>query len=252
MKLKQTFKYNFFETLKPFLIACGFFTLLQIMPLIFMSWEEPNTVISSSGFDFAILICAMIMSISSVNEGVPMMLQNGISRRTLYVSKLGWTVVFSALFAVAFNVINFVVCGLFAIFGYGDSYIIESVFTELYCPGNPVLSVENFHICLLLLFTSLLFMVALGTFIGLISNRLGKFGKVALFAGIPCVTFIVLPILDTIFFNEQLMYRIAKFIADAFGILTGQFLNGVGCFAVLFVVFAVATYFVMRKMPLKK
>lgn len=252
MKLKQTFKYNFYESFKPFLIACGILTLLQIMPLFFMPWEKPGTEISSGGFDFAILIIALVMAISTVNEGLPMMLQNGVSRRTLYVSKLGWSIVFSVLYTIAFMVINLITMGLFTLLGYGDSYIIETIFTQIYCPDNVALSFANLHICLILFFAATLFTVALGTFIGLISNRLGKFGKVAIFAGIPCVFFIVLPIIDVTFFNEQLMYRIFKFIADVFGVFTGQYMNGVGCFAVLFVVFAVATYFVMRKMPLKK
>ena len=252
MKLKQTFKYNFFESFKPFLIACGLLAFLQIMPLFFMPWEKPGTVMSSGGFDFSVLIVALVMAISTVNEGLPMMLQNGISRRTLYVSKLSWTVVFSVLYTVASMVISLIAMGLFSILGYGDSYIIETVFTQLYCPNNPALSFANLHIYLSLFFVATLFVVALGTFIGLLSNRLGKYGKVAIFAGIPCAFFIVLPIIDITFFNEELMYRIFKFIADVFGVFTGQYLNGVGCFAVLFVVFAVATYFVMRKMPLKK
>lgn len=251
MKLKQTFKYNFFETIRPCLVACGVLTLLQIMPLFFMHLEEPGTVISSGGFDFSILIIALIFSIASVNEGLPMMLQNGISRKTLYVSKLGWTVVFSALYTAMFIVINIIVMGLFTLLGYGDSYIIETVFTKIYC-SDAALSLANVHICLVLLFAATLFMVALGTFIGLISNRLGKYGKVAIFAGIPCAFFIVLPIIDTVFFNEQLMYHIFKFIANVFGVFTGQYWNGVICFAVLAVAFAVGSYFVMRKMPLKK
>ena len=252
MKLKQTFKYNFFESFKPFLIACGLLTLLEILPLFFMAFEEPGTVMSSGGFDFSILIIAFVMAISAVNEGVPMMLQNGISRRTLYVSKISWTVVFSVLYTVAFMVINLITLSLFTLLGYGDSYIIETVFTQLYCPNNSALSFENLHICVSLFFVATLFFVALGTFIGLVSNRLGKYSKIAIFAGIPATFFVVLPIIDVTFCNEQLMYNIFTFLGKAFGIFSCQFLNGVGCFAIMFVVFAVASYFVMRKMSLKK
>ncbi len=252
MKIAKTLKYQFLDCAKVLLVITCVSFVFHLLPILFARFDGVDDFISSSGYDLMMLVFAFVLGFSMVSEGLPFMLQCGVSRKTQFVTKCVSTVAFSVILATIYFVVTFVSVFVIELFNFGFRYEITSLFAQIYSDSELLNSWNNQLITWVMTFAGSMFTLAFGSLVGTLNYRLTKTAKMVIFLGVPVTLLIVFPLIDLYLFQGELMGTVAKFIATVFGILNGQFMWGFGCLCLLFVVISVALYFVMRKIPVKK
>lgn len=213
MKAKACFLYQIFDLrwavlIYYFIIFC--LTLLANYSVITLmaststgaTTEEHNVIMSGITSSSAIFI--FIVGLNSFTENFRFSLQNGVSRKTLFFTRL-CTAGVTALFM---GVMDQIIHSLLSLVGqrFNTRWLSVSLFQQLYpqAYGSPV---QGFFLSALFGFCLLLFMANTGYAIVMLFYRLNKLGKVLVGAGVPVVLLFGIPAitaLDTLYFGERL------------------------------------------------
>lgn len=210
MKAKACFLYQILDLRWAVLIyylAIFCLTLLTNISVVSMtsslSIAGEHTVIMS-GLTFASGIFIFIVGLNSFTESFRFALQNGVSRRTLFLTRLataGATALFMGLVDQLFH-------SLVSLAGQNLSsgWMSLSLFQQLYPQawGNPV---QGFFLSVVFGFCLLLFMANAGYAVVMLFYRLNKLGKVLVGAGVPALLIFGIPVLkavDSMYFGERL------------------------------------------------
>jgi hypothetical protein len=220
MNLKSVVKYQILDG--KIAIPVFYLVVLSVMVLLFVSVAEPGegSSASISGLEMATIIFLFIVGLNAFRETFRMMIQNGISRKTMFKGFVFMTLVLSA----GMSLVNVILLWIGkAMMAANDNIVFMSLFEQLYAiryEGNtsilqPVLEGLLFTICLSA--AAMMF----GYFITTMYYRLNKAGKIVVSVGVPALLIIGLPIFDAVVTNGLIHRSLWRFISFAFGFLNG-------------------------------
>lgn len=91
-----------------------------------------------------------------------------------------------------------------------------------------------------------------GYFLAILFYRSGKAGRLCIAAGLPVFTFVVLPPLVVFYRNTPFMQGLWKFFRLILGLDNGNPFYLIGTCVVVFLLFSVFSFLLMRKVPLRR
>jgi hypothetical protein len=220
MNLKSVVKYQILDG--KIAIPVFYLVVLCVMALLLVSVSEigEGSSASISGLEMASIIFLFIVGLNSFRETFRMMMQNGVSRKTMFKGYIFTALVLS----VGMSVINMVLLWIGkAMTAANHNVVYTSLLEQLYAPRysgsvdsiRPVLEGLLFMICLSI--AAMMF----GYFITAMYYRLTKAGKIAVSVGVPAVLIVGLPIFDAVVTNGLIYRATRQLVSFAFGFQNG-------------------------------
>ncbi len=253
MNILSSYKFQVKSHIKPIIIFFAIITALYIIDIaasIFEASVSGSIKIDISGQEMALFIFIFVMGISIFSENFHMLVQNGISRKSMYIGRLAAVLTVSAVCTV----VNFVISELFKLVLAGNSNFSSISISEIlykdYFAGTGYTTVMFTD--LLLIFSLCVALTSVGYFIATLMYRLPKYGKFLFWGALWAVCVIVMPALEYLFFDGAIIDALFKFVLFTTGIGSGNpFVMSVSC-GVVFAVFSAATWLILCKLPVKK
>jgi len=247
--LTAAFKYQIKDNIKAivifYCIVCAVIVLISIGTATITT--SGNSTMG--GLDTSTSIFIFIAGIVSFKEPFRMLMQNGVSRKTMMKSKILSALVITFFMAVCTTVLMLIGKALTSSM---ENYNVLSTYEQTYvlkAAGQSGFMVQLYSF--IFNFLQYLAVFILGLFVALIFYRCGKAGKIAVGAGVPVTLFLVLPIIDSIFFKMKVTKSILKFFDFAFGITAGKPWAAFISFAVLAVLGLGLSWLLMRRADIR-
>lgn len=247
MKLKQSIRYQLADFIGPVIVYYGVVVALHVVACL--AWIfTPATIHLGGGLTVFSGLFLFICGLCSFHDNLPMHLQNGVSRKTMYTAWLVVTVIVSAAMAAADTVLATLIDLLNLPIWRGSSNMFLSLF-DLEGMGfgatfvNTLFSFPFSFVLLALLMT-------LGYFIVVFFYRLpvklrivvGACAGFVLFFGVPGVK-----ILDTNLLGEGLRAFFRQYLEPVLEFLRENPFALMGTWAVAAVVLAAVTWLILRR-----
>lgn len=189
----------------------------------------------TTGMSSITAIYMFVAGLCSFKENFGMSLQNGVSRRSMFIARLATTAALSAILAVVDEVLTYILILPYKIIGVDA--VSRSLYVSIFGTMDNVLLQT---ICSVAFgFFVLMAASAAGYFITIMFYRLNKLGKILVGAGVPFLFMFVLPIALELM-GPQLMMSIGSAVSSAI-----EFMVSLPHHAMLssFIFFAVASGF---------
>jgi len=181
---RETFKSAKIFTLIILLLTAFFFTI----SLIFSDSEGTVT----NGLDMSIIIYSFILGLTAYSSYVKMLFQNGISRKTTWLSITSVFIMLSIAFSVIFVLLFEILTVLFGLY---SNIIFTSFSADLVGRFFPNMNyILGVLLKILITFVCLLFAGEIGFATGTLFKILNKKWKIIIFAGVPALLLVVFPI----------------------------------------------------------
>ncbi|WP_322181843.1 hypothetical protein [Neglectibacter caecimuris] len=261
MQIYSSFRYQLFSHKKDLLVYYLILVGMQVLaylvsiPLTLVSAGNGGLVItSSSGISAISCIFLLVAGICSFRESFSMALQNGVSRRNLFFGRLCASAALCLIMAMIDEASTLLLrlAGLLPGVQTESFSLLETVFSSALSGLSPVLvafAAVPFSFCLLLAFG------ALGYFISTLFYRLNKLGKLLIGIGSALLLLVGLPGVFELYDHYPqwpLWPVLGKALFSFFHLAFGAPWNaGVSCL-ILFGVFSLFTWLLMRRAELKK
>ncbi len=256
MNILSSYKFQVKSHIKPIIVFFAIITALDIIGAaasiasMFEASVSGSVEIDISGQEMALFIFAFVMGISIFSENFHMLVQNGISRKSMYIGRLATVLTVSAVCTV----VNFVILKLFELVSIGNCNISSESFSAMlyndYFAGANFLT--GMFTDVLLTFSLCVALTSVGYFIATLMYRLPKYGKFLFWGALWAVLMIVMPVLEYYFFDGAIWNALFNFVLFAMGISSGNpFVMTASC-GIVFAVFSAATWFILCKLPVKK
>lgn len=216
MNILTPVRYHLWQNKRALFIFYGIIYVIYAMAVVAtLTISSISGPVSMSGIEFASMIFIFILGLSSFSESFGMFLQNGMSRRTLFISTAYSFVIVAAIMA-AVDSIN----GLLANF----AFKYQGMFLQTYHPrygetAGSALQVFEGLLWYLFLY-SLLAMI--GLFIGTLYYRMDKRQKILVSVGVPTLALVFLPLFNRIVTNGALFSAIGNFLYFVQGFESGH------------------------------
>lgn len=197
MNLKSAVKYQVLDG--KVAIPVFYLVVLCVMALLLVSTSDlgPGGYVNIGGFEMGTIIFLFILGLNAFRETFRMMIQNGVSRKTMFLS----FVILALVLPLGMSCLNEILLGIGKAMTSGnDNVTLQSAFEQIYAPryienlGTMQVVLEG------LLFTICVSAAAmmLGYFITTMYYRLNKAGRIAVSVGVPAILIIGLPIFDAV------------------------------------------------------
>lgn len=254
MNILSSYKFQVKSHIKSIVILFAIITALDIIDIaasIFAS-VSGSVEIDISGQEMALFVFIFVIGISIFPENFHMLVQNGISRKSMYIGRLATVLTVSAICAAVNLAISKLYELVFALLG-NSSFSSESFSAMLY---NDYFAGADFltgmFTDVLLTFSLCVALTSVGYFIATLMYRLPKYGKFLFWGALWAVLMIVMPALEYLFFDGAIWNALFNFVLFAMGISSGNpFVMTASC-GIVFAVFSAATWFILCKLPVKK
>lgn len=105
MKLKQSIRYQLADFIGPVIVYYGIVVAVHILFFLIHNFVNPNMMYLGGGISGFSMVFLFICGLCSFHDNLPMHLQNGVSRKTMYTAWLVVTVIVSAAMAAADTVL---------------------------------------------------------------------------------------------------------------------------------------------------
>lgn len=249
MNLRPAYKYRFCDMVK----GIGFFYAIMVVVMTsvicLVSFEVSNgSNVSGSfaAFVFAATIALFVMGITTIREDMRLMLQNGIGRRTIFVTELLVVLSVSLLLAVAGELL--IAIGQ-AVTASRSDFFITDLYQILYTDGiNFNLALGEHFESIALAFGIYMCANLAGMFISLLFYRLNKMWTLIVAIGVPLLLIIGLPMLLT-------RGSAGRFLESVFGMMLEFALSSpwalLLCFLLAAVLIGIVNWLMMRRAPVK-
>ena len=250
--VKTAVKYRLEESRKS--IAVFYIVIIALTALLGFGatgLANGNTTLTLSvgGLESATIIFAFVLGVTSFRENFRMMLQNGLSRRTVFISSL----ISDLLLSVALSLIAAIVNGMAALLISERQIVFISLMQQVYSGRyaghgyNPQIWGESF------LFFFIVFAAALiaGHCISVLYFRMNRAGRIAFSAGVPSFLFIVLPMFDAIVTKGAITSFLGSTFLRAMGIGTQNPYMGMASSLIVVAVFSGIMWLLMRRAVVK-
>lgn len=100
MKLKQSIRYQLADFIGPVIVYYGIVVAVHILFFLIHNFINPNMMYLGGGMSSFSMVFLFICGLCSFHDNLPMHLQNGVSRKTMYTAWLVVTVIVSASMAL--------------------------------------------------------------------------------------------------------------------------------------------------------
>lgn len=257
MKLKQTLRWQLCDMRAPLLIFYAIFFAVLFMNFtgvlsVKLNIDLPGEFHGSVvGIELCSLIFLFIVGICYLGESLPLLMQNGVSRRTVFlgtilsqtVIALGMACLDRALAYLLYRVLTLIDAPVGAI----------SLFDLLY--GPPLLSYDPTYFTLRTLIPGIGFyfsFLAIGMLIWCIYARLHKRGRIAISIAVPVILIYGLAILDKYIIPGAVLNALRHFVDWSVTLGVELPFAALGLELALTVVLWGGSWLLLRRMPLKK
>ena len=244
-----SYKYQLSDTKRSIIIYYCVILALLILMSVSMVTVTSSSNVTLSGMDFATVVFLFVIGLVSFKEPFKMLIQNGVSRKSMFISKILTALTITLIMSVADKIIM-IVCRTFA--SHMDGTIYNSMFEQVYnafLHGKPgILIHADIFIYNFVLY---LMMFALGTLITLVFYRMNKAGKIALGVGIPVFFSFIFPIIDTLLLHNKLSHAISHFINFALGIYNCNPYAAMITFTISSILFFALSWLLIRRAVIK-
>lgn len=255
MNIKAAYRYqiddNKFSTIIYYLIIVCIYVFLYSSMAITLNANDSTTITGQfSGIELATAIFAFVAGLNSFKEIFRMLMQNGISRKTLFISRCYTVITYAAIMAVSDKLLYIIFKGLSLTTDGSLEYL--SLYELIYCSKPTQLNDLGFHIMSLLFqFTLYLAAMAVGYLIRLIEYRLNRLGRIALNVSVPVLLVLVLPIFDSSVTNGRIFTTLGNVFQFCYGFTTKNSLCGALTQALMFLAFSFFSWLLIRRAPIK-
>jgi len=249
MNIMPAFRYRLAEAVKGALIFFGIMVLSMtgVTSVIFYIGIQGGHISGNfSGFGIAAAIMMFVIGICTIREDLRLMLQNGMGRRTVFVTEL-LTIVTVALLLAALGEL-LVIAGQAVTSGWSNYYITD-IFQIVYFSEMGAHLTLTAHIASMACFFALYVCANLaGMFFSLLFYRLNKAWTIIVAIGAPLLLIFGLP--NLLFWRGNpsfLSTALTKLFAFSFSTPWTLLLT----FAVCAVLIAVVNWLMLRRAPVK-
>lgn len=215
MNLKAAYRYQLTEFKNSVLVYYLVVVLVVLFFGVTVSFADDSQFHSSGGIEMSTVIFLFVVGLNSFKETFLMLLQNGISRKTMFFGKLSAAAILCTVMMVIDRVLVSIIIG---IIGENKSFRISGLYEEFFYKRMKELDFLQRNLEGIL-FTLCFYILAFsfGYFITTAYYRMNKAAKIAVSVGLPVSIFFVLPVVDSTITNG----RISRFIAYMFGTVLG-------------------------------
>lgn len=249
MKYKKSLKYNLSGTLRPvviFYIIIALILLFSLFGLITITNGSSNS--SMSGMELSTAIFIFVLGLNSFKESVLMMIQNGVSRKTFFLSSIASFVILCFIMSAIDRVISLL--AKFAV-SFSDQVSYSSLFENMYQSkiagmSGAAVNLESFLLSLCLY----LAMATVGFFITISYYRMNKSLKVAVSVGVPVGVSVVLPLVDQIA-KGSISKAMMRALDFAMGFSSQRPFHAMATFLLTFVIFSGLSWLMVRKVTVR-
>lgn len=248
MKLKQSIRYQLADFIGPVIVYYGIVAAVHILFFLLHHFVNPNMMYLGGGISGFSMVFLFICGLCSFHDNLPMHLQNGVSRKTMYTAWLVVTVIVSAAMAAADTVLATLIDLLNLPIWRGSSNMFLSLF-DLEGMGfgatfvNTLFSFPFSFVLLALLMT-------LGYFLVVFFYRLPVKLRIVVGACAGFLLFFGLPgakILDTNLLGEGLRAFFRQYLEPVLEFLWENPFALMGTWAVAAVALAAVTWLILRR-----
>jgi len=237
MKILSSIKYQLNDSCRALLVFWGIVFLILILAAVAGGGNG-----SVTGMEMASAIFIFVVGLNSFKPAFNFSMANGISRKTQFIGFAASISIFATAMAIADSIFMLI---------FSNFMPYSSLFTQLYFRNSP----QSFSGSLLSgpVWSILLYiMVAMmGYMICLIYYRSGLAMKLAVSIAPPVILFIVLPFSARL--NPEPALQFINFIGNALGLYPHAApMNAATTFLIFSVLFAGASFFLMRRAEIKR
>jgi len=246
MSFSKSLKYGVLANKKPVAI---FYTVVVALYLVFIVTSLFAPGGSISGMDMSSLIFLFVFGITSFKENFYMLLQNGVSRKNMFLGTIASLFVVSIFVAVIDTIL-----ALFLGLVPDENFTLASLFQQLYgmsqYSGSSTFAVSCHEIA----WNSMLkfAFACLGLFIGCAYYKMNALAKTLVSCGVPCFFLLGLPLIDLALPKINIFDKLLDAIMFFFGFTGGA--NSYQCVLCCLGLAAVAsavTFLMLRKTSVK-
>ena len=248
MKLKQSIRYQLADFIGPVIVYYGIVAAVHVV--LFLAWIfTPATIHLGGGLTVFSGLFLFICGLCSFHDNLPMHLQNGVSRKTMYTAWLAVTGIVSAFMAAADTVLAVLIDLLdLPIWGYGSANLFFTLFDLDGLAFGQTLVNTLFSI--LFSFVLLALAITLGYFIVVFFYRLPVKLRIVVGACAGFLLFFGLPgakILDTNLLGEGLRAFFRQYLEPVLEFIWENPFALMGTWAVAAVVLSALSWLLMRR-----
>lgn len=247
MNTKASFLYQLKEHRKSLIIY--YIVILCVFALIFISNAslDIGSRTELNGLDAATVIFLFVAGLNSFKENFRMLLQNSVTRKSVWLGRILASLAVCVLMAAADRVLILLLKAAASLLtGNLSGY---SLIEDIYPAAAARLSAPAMHAAGFLLDLSLnISAAALGFMVSLLFYRLNKTGKALVGAGVPILLFVVLPAFDN---AAQLLLFIGRTFDQAYGLTAGNPWIAMLTGAVLFLTYSALSRAMIAKAAIK-
>ena len=245
MKYKKSLKYSILGTTRSvivFYIIIGVVIFLSLIGMVTVT--DGSSRSSINGMELSTAIFIFVLGLNSFKDKLFMLIQNGVSRKTFFLSSITSFVIL-CFFMSAIDLVISMLAKFTVNFSEQVSYssFFESLYSQKIVGMSAVaLNLESFlwNLCLYLA------MATAGFFITISYYRMNKSMKVLVSVGVPVGLFVVLPVVDQIV-NGKITLVTIRALDFAIGISLQNPFHAMGTFLLAFVVFSGLSWQLVRK-----
>ena len=246
MSISKSFKYGVLANKKPVAI---FYTVVVALYLVFIITSLFSPGGSISGMDMASLIFLFVFGITSFQENFYMLLQNGVSRKSMFLGTIGSLFVVSIFVAVVDTILALIL-GLVP----DENFTLASLFQQLYGMSQYADS-STFAVCIHEIAWNSMMKFAfacIGLFIGCAYYKMNKLQKTLVSCGVPCFFLLILPLIDLALPKINIFDKLLDAFLFFFGFSDGvSSYQCVLCCLALSIVVSGITFLMVRKTSVK-
>lgn len=248
MKLKQSIRYQLADFIGPVIIYYGVVVALHVVACL--AWIfTPTRIYMGGGLSAFSTVFLFICGLCSFHDNLPMHLQNGVSRKTMYTAWLAVTGIVSAVMAAADTVLAVLIDLLdLPIWGYGSANLFLTLFNLDRLAFGQTLVNTLFSIPFS--FVLLALAMTLGYFIVVFFYRLPVKLRIVVGACAGFLLFFGLPgakILDTNLLGEGLRAFFRQYLEPVLEFIWENPFALMGTWAVAAVVLSALSWLLMRR-----
>lgn len=244
MNVKAAYRYQLSEFKKSVMIYYLVVALIIIFFGTMVSFND-SQFNSTGGIEMSSAIFLFVLGLNSFKETFLMLLQNGVSRKTLFLGKLVSAAILCTGMMAIDRILVAIITGLtngnntFRVMGLYEEFFLER--TKELSPLIKTLEGLLFTICCYIVAFSIGYLITTAYY------RMNKAAKIAVSVGLPVTLFFILPVVDSTITNG----KISKFIAFMFGTVLGlrkdQPYNFIAASLVAAVLFLAISWLLIRK-----
>ena len=244
MKLKPAVKYQIYQFKRPLLI---YYLIIYVVFIFFIiensSLTNQGVDARLGGIESASMIFIFIAGLNSFKETFKMFLQNGLSRKTLFISFVYSIIPISAVMALI-DSINGIIASL--VIKYDPAYL--QFYSQRYV--GSVSGILKYAEGFLWYIFAYAMLAMIGYFITVLYYRMNKGLKLLVSIGFPTFFFIILPMIDI----DGAIYKgIGNFFSFAWGYKNGYnpYFSMVTC-TLIFALFGGLSFLLIEKAAAKE